>query len=80
LENLRDDLELANANWEEAIASSQGLSAALAVETPNQTAPEVTELRNISRAMVVGGILGFLCWLIVVLVQITRRGNIKFEQ
>jgi hypothetical protein len=58
-----------------AALASRGLSGNLAVKKATNATPEVTSLRPTSLMALVGGILGFLIWLIVWLARIPFRSK-----
>jgi hypothetical protein len=58
-----------------ALLASRGLSGKLVVEKATNAAPAVVSVRSTSLMALVGGILGFLAWLIVWLARISSRSK-----
>jgi hypothetical protein len=61
--------------WQEALGQSQGLAATLQIEKPSNTPPEVHKVRPTGSAILVGGGFGFILFVFVVLVDVSKRGG-----
>jgi hypothetical protein len=71
---IQDKLSQVRSEWEESLVKARGLSATLNLENLQKDNTRVEEIRSYSLAALIGALLGLLAWIIVFLVQITRKG------
>jgi len=60
--------------WEAALQDGKGLAATLTLEDLKNTQPEVKQVRPYGLAALIGSMVGLLLWILVFLVQVTRKG------
>ena len=71
---LNEQISSVTSEWELGINEAQGLSATLSLKKPQNKEPEVRQVRSYSLAALIGTLVGLLLWILVFLVQITRKG------
>jgi len=70
---LIEQISRVTSEWESGIQEAQGLSATLSLKKPQDREPEVRHVRSYSLAALVGTLVGLLIWILVFLIQITRK-------
>jgi hypothetical protein len=71
---LNEQISSVTSEWELGINEAQGLSATLSLKKPQNKEPEVRQVRSYSLAALIGTLVGLLLWILVFLIQITRKG------
>lgn len=71
---LQDEISRVSAEWEENLTKASGLSATLNLENRLSTNTRIEEIRTYSLAAFIGALLGLLAWIMVFLIQVTRKG------
>jgi hypothetical protein len=71
---LNEQISSVTSKWEAGIQEAQGLSATLSLKKPQAREPEVRQVRSYSLAALIGTLVGLLLWIMVFLIQITRKG------
>ncbi|MEE9188932.1 MAG: hypothetical protein V3U36_06150, partial [Anaerolineales bacterium] len=71
---LNEQISSVTSEWELGINDAQGLSATLSLKKPQNIDPEVRQVRSYSLAALIGTLVGLLLWILVFLIQITRKG------
>lgn len=71
---LNEQILSVTSEWELGINEAQGLSATLSLKIPQNKKPEVRQVRPYSLAALIGTLVGLLLWILVFLIQITRKG------
>jgi hypothetical protein len=71
---LNEQISSVTSEWELGINDAQGLSATLSLKKPQNKEPEVRQVRSYSLAALIGTLVGLLLWILVFLIQITRKG------
>jgi len=71
---LDEQISRVTSEWESGIQEAQGLSATLSLKKPQNREPEVRQVRSYSLAALIGTLVGLLLWILVFLIQITRKG------
>ena len=70
---LNEQISRVTSEWESGIQEAQGLSATLSLKKPQAREPEVRQVRSYSLAALIGTLVGLLLWILVFLIQITRK-------
>lgn len=71
---LNEQITNVTSEWESGIQEAQGLSATLSLKKLQAIEPEVRQVRSYSLAALIGTLVGLLMWILVILIQITRKG------
>ena len=71
---LNEQISSVTSEWKLGINEAQGLSATLSLKKPQNKEPEVRQVRSSSLAALIGTLVGLLLWILVFLIQITRKG------
>jgi hypothetical protein len=71
---LNEQISRVTSEWESGIQAAQGLSATLSLKKTQAGEPEIRQVRSYSLAALIGTLVGLLLWILVFLIQITRKG------
>ncbi|MGB7096303.1 MAG: hypothetical protein WBD62_16790 [Anaerolineales bacterium] len=70
---LIEEISNVSSQWEASLQEAQGLAATLRLENRLNTQPEVRQIRSYGLAALIGSMVGLLLWIVVFLVQVTRK-------
>lgn len=71
---LVEEISNVSSQWEASLQEAQGLAATLTLGNRQITQPEVRQIRSYGLAALIGSMVGLLLWVVVFLVQVTRKG------